>query len=722
MNLDDGSGLLVSERMNYQAGFSFGGLEVVGYYEENGFGYATFSDADSDLAYFDIDYGTTVATISMYVTATAKIDLRRNLLSWGETVLTVTADAQSILPEFDYFDINAGHEITFTVKMTNSIQPGGTSISQNFKPGATGSSTFSYPRDAIKLSAVTNGSYGIVIRQGNNAVYQSSTPSYNDTFTYTISSTFGETSTASIRLVAPSPPEFLSNGETDPSIHTNDSFAFQIEGSRNGFRFKLPAKDPDGDAFIYESADLPAFLQILPTGELAYVFGQPIPIGISNFTVKVKNDAGEDPAAVTVTHGNAPPEFLSHGETDPTIPTADSFDVVLDQSFSGFRRLPKANDPDNSASELNYSATRLPPEFSVGIDGTLTRNGNVPFSQTAYGFTLKVEDPYGETDVAYITIHIEHSPEFNFPEYVTSIKTDDRGIVFQAIAYDPNPVHTITYSAPGLPAGMVFVGNDLIQTADIVVGVYKFEITAVDGDGGVATTSATIIVDNAPRTAGYKLFVKGTLDGHLVDHNDIDQGDVGNCGLLSALASVAATDPNRIISMITPLADGRFSVKHFDALGNPVTTIAGPFYNFGSGQVGFGDVDPSTGLKEIWVMVIEQAIFNHLGGTPNGSSCSLDKGMTLLTGAGGSYMRSVNYSLQQLTADLTAGKFITVQSKPGPSAQSGLVGNHAYAVLGVVGNSVRLFNPWGSNPNGQSGEILVPWEILVMDTYGFWVR
>jgi len=174
--------------------------------------------------------------------------------------------------------------------------------------------------------------------------------------------------------------------------------------------------------------------------------------------------------------------------------------------------------------------------------------------------------------------------------------------------------------------------------------------------------------------------------------------------------------------MITPHADGTFSVKHFDVLGNPVTTIAGPFYNFNAAQARFGDVDPSTGLKEIWVMVIEQAILNYLGGTPNGSTCSLEKGMTLLTGTGGSYIRSENYSLQQLTIDLTAGKLITVQSKLGPSIQSGLVGNHAYTVIGVVGNNVTLYNPWGSNPMGQPGEIQVPWELLVMDTYGFWVR
>jgi len=333
-----------------------------------------------------------------------------------------------------------------------------------------------------------------------------------------------------------------------------------------------------------------------------------------------------------------------------------------------------------------------------------------------------VEDPFGGSDVAFITIHIEHLPEFNFSEYVASIKTDDRGIIFQNIANDPNPLHTVTYSASGLPAGLEFVGNDLTQTADVVAGVYRFDITATDDEGGAATTHATIIVDNAPRSASYKLFVKGTLDAHLVHYNDVNQGGVGDCGLLSALAAVAAADPDRIISMITPHADGTFSVKHFDVLGNPVTTIAGPFYNFNAAQARFGDVDPSTGLKEIWVMVIEQAIFNHLGGTPNGSSCSLEKGMTLLTGTGGSYVWSNNYSLRQLTIDLTAGKLITVQSKRGPSTQSGLVGSHAYAVIGVVGNNVTLYNPWGSNPGGGLGEIQVPWELLAMDTYGFWIR
>lgn len=206
------------------------------------------------------------------------------------------------------------------------------------------------------------------------------------------------------------------------------------------------------------------------------------------------------------------------------------------------------------------------------------------------------------------------------------------------------------------------------------------------------------------------LYLTEAGDTAAITMNDIHQGQMGDCFLVSSLGELAMTHPDAIKNMIHQNADGTETVTLYASKTGTIPTAGAtafkqiavtvdnvfPTYsvNSGAGQ------DQVGSQKEIWAQVIEKAIATVRGGynaiAYGGNPTSV---MEQLTG------HTANaYAPSSLTADAlktfaAAGDLITFDTFNRSNLGYNLVGSHAYEFKGVVdtanGPAVSLKNPWG---------------------------
>ncbi len=205
------------------------------------------------------------------------------------------------------------------------------------------------------------------------------------------------------------------------------------------------------------------------------------------------------------------------------------------------------------------------------------------------------------------------------------------------------------------------------------------------------------------------LYLTEAGDSSAISMNDIHQGQIGDCYLLSPIGDLAATHPNLIQNMIHANADGSETVTLYlgrnGAIAYPgttsfkavTTTVTNVFPNYGVNNGANQDVVGST--KEIWAQVLEKAVAQVGGGygsIANGGNPAM--AMQELTGQAAIFFSPGSVSAALLQADASAGDLITFDTKSSGLSYN-LVGNHAYMFKGVVntasGPAVSLANPWG---------------------------
>jgi hypothetical protein len=180
--------------------------------------------------------------------------------------------------------------------------------------------------------------------------------------------------------------------------------------------------------------------------------------------------------------------------------------------------------------------------------------------------------------------------------------------------------------------------------------------------------------------------------------DDIFQGMLGDCYLLAALGSVAKANPQAIRNSIVELGDGTYAVQFTDGATKTFIRIDGdlPTDAWGLAYANFGR------QQSIWVALMEKAYAFFR--TRQGSYGSLTSGFMgdvySHMGLSNSSTFSSTNLIQQIQADLSAGKAITLGTKSNVGALP-VTGGHAYIVDAVakdtLGNvtSIRLRNPWG---------------------------
>jgi len=192
---------------------------------------------------------------------------------------------------------------------------------------------------------------------------------------------------------------------------------------------------------------------------------------------------------------------------------------------------------------------------------------------------------------------------------------------------------------------------------------------------------------------------------------DVQQGTVGDCWLVVALAEVAYRDPTVIHNMFIPHDNGTYTVRIYG--GSPLTaeyvTVDNQLPNggsdFASPYVG--------GTTVLWAALAEKAFaesygpgaskysYEYLDGlSPNPRSgfpsFSLEAITGLATDQNAGFGGNGQPKWQDVTNNLNNGKFVCLGT-PQPENSPVLESAHAYAVLSYDPGSGNflLYNPWG---------------------------
>ena len=230
------------------------------------------------------------------------------------------------------------------------------------------------------------------------------------------------------------------------------------------------------------------------------------------------------------------------------------------------------------------------------------------------------------------------------------------------------------------------------------------------GDTALNVTVATPSVVCTTASLTQVLYLQETGDPALISVNDIHQGQIGDCFLLSSIGELALWHPSAITNMIRVNADGTetvtlyvaasgalpwFGTTSFKAVSVTVNNI------FPSNVVNNGaSQDVLNGQKEIWVQVLEKAVATLNGGynaIANGGYPVIS--MEELTGQAATWISPSSLTVQLLQSYMAAGDLIVMDTPSSGSLSYGLYNCHAYMFqsLTMVGGTpmVQLVNPWG---------------------------
>ena len=225
--------------------------------------------------------------------------------------------------------------------------------------------------------------------------------------------------------------------------------------------------------------------------------------------------------------------------------------------------------------------------------------------------------------------------------------------------------------------------------------------------------------------SSYRQFA-GSLFVNGATYDDIKQGYVGDCYLVSSLAEAALRDNSAITNMFIVNGDGTYTLKFYNSGVATYLSVDSYLPADGNGRLiyaGVGMVYNNAG-NELWTALAEKGYvqLNELGWERSGLSGS---GQNAYSAISGGYIYAAqgiitgqatvafattgtapNQNFNTFVTAFNAGKLIGFAT-PSTPASSSIVGNHAYAVVGYdsVNQTVTMFNPWGI----QYGLVTMTW-------------
>lgn len=216
-----------------------------------------------------------------------------------------------------------------------------------------------------------------------------------------------------------------------------------------------------------------------------------------------------------------------------------------------------------------------------------------------------------------------------------------------------------------------------------------------------------------------KVDAGGQLFAHGVSPDDVQQGQIADCYLMSSLASIAHTDPQAIHDAIQDHGNGTYTVRFFDPEGQP-NYVEVDSQLYGATELGgFSALyGRSTTPGELWPAIMEKAYAQWKGGYEAiGQGGSAPEVIRAVTGKTSTVTPTQGTSTDALWSTIQSGDRAgvpMVASTYGDGKKtyddSGVYGSHVYSILGTEERDgqryVVLRNPWAraeyANPGYQT--------------------
>jgi len=212
-------------------------------------------------------------------------------------------------------------------------------------------------------------------------------------------------------------------------------------------------------------------------------------------------------------------------------------------------------------------------------------------------------------------------------------------------------------------------------------------------------------------------FIQGAGDANVVDWNDIDQGNLADCFVMSSLGEVAKANPQLIQNAIKDNGDGTYTVRFYEKKGDgpfgwfghhydPVDIKVTPDLPMNGGSpVYAGTADRDGAQQELWPALMEKAYAQWKGGySAIGNGGNPGDVMAAITGKDSTEKSGKDVTLEQLNQALSGGQAVTAGTFSNgtgkqPYDNGTLSTWHVYMVTGVDMSSgtVTLRNPWSPN-------------------------
>ncbi len=382
---------------------------------------------------------------------------------------------------------------------------------------------------------------------------------------------------------------------------------------------------------------------------------------------------------------------------------------------------------------INWNQVSGATSYAVGewINGTWTTiaslgSGSTSYSVTGlsqgvtYYFEVAAANSVGTTWAAWqsaVTLAPPVAPTFTFSN-VTPVEVDlawssVSGATGYAVGEWSNGswVTIATLGSGGTGYAVTGLNGDT---------TYYFEVAASNSLGttwanwqSIATTGLAI-PGNAPAASVAYSPASGTLFGSGGPvYTDVQQGQVGDCWLMSSLAEVAARAPQDIVNMFTydgvtgenGAIVGVYTVRFFDN-GSPVYITVDTQLPGGGSYY-----DQTNGV--LWVALAEKAYAEANGygyvttGSPGTNSyAALNGGWPswALPAIAGVSAAEYSANPNDITTAWNAGEFVVLCTTSPTSSL--IVGEHCYALVADNASSSQpyeLYNPWGLSTSAANG-------------------
>jgi hypothetical protein len=318
------------------------------------------------------------------------------------------------------------------------------------------------------------------------------------------------------------------------------------------------------------------------------------------------------------------------------------------------------------------------------------------------------------TDLADLKTILADAATLNMADYVRVLAGD---------VVDGNQANA-TYQ--GQTLGNLHAGSTAAQLDDLIDKWFLGTDLPDPHDG--ETGAMTLTYQNAP----------GALFSGTPSHNNEYQGDLGDCYFISALGSIADSNPAAIENMIVDNGDGTFTVRFYTSSGTADYVTVNRMLPTYYGSLIYADMGQSPATAgPLWIPLLEKAYVEwaQTGNCGYGSTYNYgaieggDPAVVAAQVLGHSVNEyGVGSSTQQaMISGVNNHQAVAIGTMPSSNSNDtlpgGLYGSHAYAVIGYNASTQQftLYNPWGCDqPNlltwAQIEQTCV--DFMVADTSG----